>query len=77
MRADRVAMTIRQRVQATAVLVLAVCGLMAGAAAGLGVIPAAAPALLAPAVGYLVAGLAALKLVASAGAVLAYVGSKL
>lgn len=61
-------MTIVQRVEAMTVIVLALAGLLAGAAAAAGVIPVAPP----QAVALLLSAVAAVKLVSVAGAVAAY-----
>ena len=69
-------MTVALRVKAGGVLALALAGLLMGAAAAMGVIPATPPAIAAPALAAAVAVLTAVKVAAVGGALLTYVRSK-
>jgi len=69
-------MTVALRVKAGGVLVLALFGLLLGAAAAIGMIPAAPPAVFAPALAVAVAALTAVKVAAVGGALLTYVKSR-
>jgi hypothetical protein len=69
-------MTVALRVKAGGVLVLALAGLLMGAAAAIGMIPATPPSVLAPALAVAVAALTAVKAAAVAGAVLAYIRAR-
>jgi hypothetical protein len=65
-------MTWAMRIQAAGVLGLALALLLLGAAAALGVIPVAPPAVVAPVLEAVVATLTAVKVAAAGGALLAY-----
>ena len=69
-------MTVALRVKAGGVLVLALAGLLMGAAAAVGMIPATPPSVLAPALAVAVAALTAVKVAAAGAALLAYVRSR-
>ena len=69
-------MTVALRVKAGGVLVLALVGLLFGAAAAIGMIPATSPSLVAPALAVAVAVLTAVKVAAVGGALLTYARSR-
>jgi hypothetical protein len=68
--------TVALRVKTGGVLLLALAGLLMGAAAMVGVIPVTPPALLAPALALGVAGLTVVKVAAVGGAFVAYARSR-
>jgi len=65
-------MTIALRLKVGGLLVLTLAGLSMGAAAGVGLLPTAPPALLAPALAAAVLALTVVKVAAVGGGVLAY-----